>query len=362
MAWERRRNGVFFYKNVRMPDGRRSKEYYGRGLEAQVVALEVDRRKLARLQLLKAKREWKNHLAEAELISTEFHVGLSESLTAKMVASGFHNPLFRGWRRKKMEPEELGGSISVCEDYPVDLEPKVREDNRTGQDSSRSGRGSIPAREFESAAIANEPAKRKGRTLGRAKIPPVCPAEAPAESQDPLETSTQEQKSVEEMDLDELRQAASCGNRAAMSRLRPIMDQNAEHYARLSCLSAKAKYKWIEAHCGHDLFQRDCLRRSITDLAAGLLKDGDSAMERLLADEVVLCFLRSRYWIARETQGVGSDFNALVATFTVEQSAKSQKQLLKAINNLRDFRVTVVRRSFRASAKVVQDTALSDAV
>jgi hypothetical protein len=108
-------------------------------------------------------------------------------------------------------------------------------------------------------------------------------------------SSVSAEKLVEEMNEQELRKAAKLGNRAAISRLRPLMDRNSSHHAALGCLNAKAKIKWFDAFYGQDLVERECLRRSQENLAASLLVDGDSPLERLMVDDIVLCFLFSAF-------------------------------------------------------------------
>jgi hypothetical protein len=374
MAWEKRRHGLYFYKVVRLPDGRCVKEYFGRGLRAQIVALEVDGKKLARSQQRKVIRELKAATSEAEDLAENFHDGVSECLSAEMLAFGFHNPRSRGWRKimqTEFAKDRLDRTETVEEqsgDHAFDVGPQ-------GERSSASRTDSASKSEFEPTAMLNKSTVKKGRTLARAKRPEAAttdgPETAPSASagaavktdDDPDSggSSVPPVKCVEEMSFEELRRAASFGNQAAISRLRPLMDENASYYARLFCLSTKAKVKWFEVHCGEDLFQRDCLRRSIQDLAADLLKEGGSPLEKLLVDEVILCFLRSRFWIARETQSLGSEIAPVAAELMLEQSAKAQKQCLKAMNALRDFRNLVVRRSLSTPPKVIEATAADNA-
>lgn len=374
MAWEKRKSRQYFYRDVRQPDGRRVKEYYGCGLHAYVAALAIDRQKLARSQQLKMIRELKAGTFEAEELAKQFHHGVSEFLAARMLIDGFHNPASRGWR-KIMQTESATDWLDRSEageddsgDHAFDVGPQ-------GERSSASRTDSASSPDFEPVAMLNKSKLRKGRTLGRAKLsreakvddpkntPSASAGAAGRTDEDPegLGSSVPPEKCVEEMSFEELRRAASGGNQAAISRLRPLMDANASYYARLFCLTTMAKIRWFEAHCGQDLFQRDCLRRSVEDLRSDLLKEGGSPLEKLLVDEIVLCFLRSRFWIARETQSSGSELTAVVAEFMLEQSAKSQKQLLKAMNALRDFRNLQARRTLLTEVKVIEESSVASA-
>ena len=45
MAWEERQNGhQYFYLSRRLPDGRIHKEYFGKGLRAEVEAMRLEQR------------------------------------------------------------------------------------------------------------------------------------------------------------------------------------------------------------------------------------------------------------------------------------------------------------------------------
>ena len=354
MAWEKRKSRLYYYRAVRLPDGTRVKEYYGRGHSACAAALLLDRQRSAKCRQLKIIRDWKARTLEAESHLKQFHNGVFELVAAEMQAIGFYNPGSRGWRRF-MQAEVVTKPLDSGEIVPVE-----RGDDHGGAKPPRKGllASHKDAESGSGLGHANSAALKRGSAIGRAKQTTTAMSrretssrtlaggsgESVDESDDPG-ASSPSAKSVDEMSVEELREAAKGGSRSAIARLRPFMDKDASRHASLGCLNTRAMVKWFDAHYGDDLYQRDCLRRSVQDLRADLLKEGKSPLERLLVDEVVLCFLRSKYWIARETQSLGSEINPLVAEFTIEQSARSQKLWLKAMNALRDYRNLAVRRS-----------------
>ena len=362
MVWESRKGRLYFYKSVRLSDGRRVTEYYGRGPRAFVAALVVDRRVLERSEQLKVIAELRAETIEAEQLAQIFHDGVSEFFAAEMRAYGFHNPKSRGWR-KIMQTDVAKDKAECVEKTPA--RRRVHPSDRSAQ----SGNDSASGTEIRQKAILNRAAVNKIRAPRKVREPKVAEvddqgaagtasaADETVESAVDPGSSVSTEKSVEEMNEQELRNAARAGNRAAISRLRPIMDRNSSHYAALGCLNAKAKIKWGEALYGQDLVERECLRRSQQNLAASLLADGDSPLERLMVDEIVLCFLRSRYWMIRETESVSNGINLMAADFTVEKSAKAQKQLLKAMDALRDYRNLIVRRSLPTLPTELKETA-----
>ena len=370
MAWEKRRSEVYFYKYVRLPDGRKVAEYCGRGPRAFVAALAIDRRELEKSQAMKVIRELRAATIEAEELAQIFHDGVAESLAAEMLIIGYHNPGSRGWR-KIMQMDVAEHSVDCAE--KARPEPGVHPFGGGPQSENASVPQSASEAEFARKAILNkaavsriqapkkirEPRLAEGKNQGTAGAAPVNGRVS--QNADGSGSSSRVEKSIDEMSEHELRDAAKVGNRAAMSRLRPMMDRNSKLHSALGCLSTKAKLKWFDAHYGQNLVERDCLRRNMQDLAADLLKDGNSPLERLLVDEVVLCVLRSRYWVVHETRSVGNDCNAMVSVFTVEQTSRAQKQLLKAMNALRDFRTLAGRRSVLTLPRVLEETAADNA-
>ena len=348
------------------------KEYYGCGPLAFLVSLEMDRKRLSRSRLPKVTEELKAATSEAEELTDNFHQGVSELLASEMLAIGYHNPGSRGWR-KIMQAKADEHSVDCADEVRADRESHPIDGGLRSGNASVLRAESTTSGEFAQKAILDkaavsrilaprkvrEPRLPEGKNQATAGAAPVT-GKATQTANGSGSPATAE-KSIDEMSEQELRDAARVGNRAAMSRLRPIMEKNSRHHAALGCLSAKAKVKWFEAHYGQDLVERDCLRRNLQDLAADLLRDGNSPLERLLVDEVVLCVLRSRYWIVHETRSVGNDCKAMVAAFTVEQTARAQKQLLKAMNTLRDFRTLAVRLSVLAPPKLLEETAVDNA-
>lgn len=366
MVWEKRKSTTYYYKSVRLPDGRRVTEYYGRGLRAFATSLAVARRELEKSQAMKFIRDLRAATTQAEELTEAFYQRVSELLAAEMLAIGYHNPGSRGWR--KIMQTDVAKDVAECGEkahaeqrvYPSVGGPHSGNDSSSGTEIKQKAiLNKAAVSRIQAPKKVREPRLAEGKNQGTAGAAPVNGKVS--QDADSSGSSSRVEKSIDEMSEHELRDAAKVGNRAAMSRLRPMMDRNSKLHSALGCLSTKAKLKWIDAHYGQNLVERECLRRNMQDLATDLLKDGNSTLERLLVDEVVLCVLRSRYWVVHETRSVGNDCNAMVAAFTVEQTARAQKQLLKAMNALRDFRALAGRRSVLTPPKVLEDTAADNA-
>ena len=98
MAWENRRNGRrYFYLCKRLPDGRVHKEYYGKGLRAEVesMRLELKAHKREEEQTRRSKCSYLDSLADECMRS------FLQLFEAHLYAAGYHNPKSRGWRNRR---------------------------------------------------------------------------------------------------------------------------------------------------------------------------------------------------------------------------------------------------------------------
>ena len=98
-GWQRRRNGrTYFYRTVRLPDGRRVKKYFGRGEEA-----EIESAKLAsETKKNKGFAFTKRLTREAKSTTKQLARKVDTLVSATLFLHGYHNPNGRGWRLNTM--------------------------------------------------------------------------------------------------------------------------------------------------------------------------------------------------------------------------------------------------------------------
>jgi hypothetical protein len=159
---------------------------------------------------------------------------------------------------------------------------------------------------------------------------------------------------VEEMSPEELIAAAKDGDSAAMSRLRPMMRKLPSRFQQIGDLGAMAVEKWLDTHCRKDLYHRECLQMHLAEMREQLLAEGDSPLERLLVEEVLLSWLRHNFWISREAGSLQSNPGTKVLKFTADQTRGAQRMYLKAIAELRKFRNVKVRLPSATAACVAE--------
>ena len=100
MAWEKRASGHhYFYLWKRPPDGQVHKEYYGKGLRAEVesMRLELNVRKREQEKTRRSKFEYLDSLAD------ECMTSFMQLFEAHLCTAGYHNPKSRGWRKRRSD-------------------------------------------------------------------------------------------------------------------------------------------------------------------------------------------------------------------------------------------------------------------
>lgn len=106
MAWNTKQNGKqYFYLTERLPDGSVRKKYYGRGAIAEVESKRLEQRKADREAMARERAR----IAEAESLLAEQTQHTEELVTVSLLLAGFHNPKWRGWRKKMTNANDNSG-------------------------------------------------------------------------------------------------------------------------------------------------------------------------------------------------------------------------------------------------------------
>ncbi|WP_417746755.1 hypothetical protein [Rosistilla oblonga] len=137
MTWETRGNSKkYFYLSRRLSDGRIRKQYFGRGLHAEVEAIRLERDR----EIQRRIREEKQEVAAAESRLKHHLRSTSDVVLALMLIQGFTNERSRGWRRLPMiAPNENTNELATAESS---TEPSFQELVQAARQGDRSA---IPA-------------------------------------------------------------------------------------------------------------------------------------------------------------------------------------------------------------------------
>lgn len=363
MAWEKRKSHSYFYLHHRLPDGRKVKEYFGRGFHANMASGFLQLRKLATWMHQQAMSELKAETQEADELLKSFSESVSKFVTVEMLAVGYHNSRSRGWR--KIMQTDLNAEKAITKDAAVNGNKAPKRSKGTSSKSSKDSKAaSSPVSQNKAGSTANSsgaPVKSPVRSAPRISRKK---AEALREAAEQFRTESATQpsrkagsqadyseisdtvetelpppaKPVEEMSLDELIAAATEGDTAAMSRLRPMMHKDPSRFQQIGDLGSLAEEQWLHVNCRKNLYFRECLKGHIDEMRAQHLEEGNSPIERLLIEEVLLTWLRHNFWISCETGSLQKNPGSKVLKFNADQTKGAQRMYLKAIAELRDFR------------------------
>jgi len=359
MAWEKRKSKSYFYLHRRLSDGRKVKEYFGRGADAHIASGFLQLRKFATWTHQRAMSELKAETQEADELLNNYSESVSGFVAVEMLAVGYHNSRSRGWR--KMMKTDLHSEKEMTKDSSASANKKTgRPKGTTPKNGQNTKPSSSPVSQKRagsttnpSGAAATSPARSTARRseaqakklrdaaegfrmgpaapsvddVGYSEIPDTVDAECPPPA-----------KPVEEMSPEELIAAATKGDAAAISRLRPMMRKYPHRFEQIGDLGAMAVEKWLDVHCREDLYFRECLQEQVAEMRAQHLAEGNSPTERLLVEEVLLCWLRHKFWISGEARSLAQAPNTKALKFNADQTRGAQRMYLKAIAELRKFR------------------------
>ena len=359
MGWEKRKSKRYFYLHRRLPDGRKVREYFGRGVDAHMASGFLQLRKFTKWSHQRAMSELRAETQEADELLNNYSESVSEFVAAEMLAVGYHNSRSRGWR--KMMKMDLHSEKEMTKDSAVKAKKKPGRpkgttrkagkntkpisgpvsQKRAGSAGNPSG-AAAPSPGRSTARVSEAKAKRFREAaegfrmasaapqiddVGYSEVPDTVDAESPRPA-----------KPVEKMSPDELIAAAMEGDTAAMNRLRPMMRKDPNCFEQIGDLGAMAVEKWLDVHCRNDLYFRECLKVQITEMRAQHLAEGNSPTERLLVDEVLLSWLRHKFWVLCEAGSLPQAPVAKLVKFNADQTRGAQRLYLKAIAELRKFR------------------------
>src|SRR5262245_51131341 len=88
---------------------------------------------------------------------------------------------------------------------------------------------------------------------------------------------------------------AEQGDPTALPEVRQALDLHPELWQRYGDLALHARQAWVDRAAGANLLMREALDRKLDALRAELVGPEASPLERLLAEQIVICWLQSAY-------------------------------------------------------------------
>jgi hypothetical protein len=145
------------------------------------------------------------------------------------------------------------------------------------------------------------------------------------------------------VELRELVQRAQGGDAGVLPRLRAILDDCPEVWRHLGDLSALAERAWVAVLAGGHPLAAESMRRTVAEMKAELSGERPGRLEKMLVDEVLACWLETKYLEA--TAAEPGRASVQQAGHRLKRLESAQRRYLNAVKTL-----TAVRKLIPASA------------
>ena len=146
----------------------------------------------------------------------------------------------------------------------------------------------------------------------------------------------------DERKLNRLLKPAQAGDEKALSEIRPIIEK-AGLWGFLGDLNDRVQGAWLDAMTGRNKLVREAYEKKAAALRRELLASGDSPLERLLVDRVVLTWLQAMHAdtvYASMLKGDGHSFKE--GAYSQERQDRANARHLKAVKALASVRKLLV--------------------
>ena len=152
----------------------------------------------------------------------------------------------------------------------------------------------------------------------------------------------------EQEQLGSLLVQAEQGDPAAVPEVRQALDLHPELWQRYGDLALHARQAWVDRAAGANLLLREALDRKLDALRSELVGPEASPLERLLGEQIVICWLQSAYADATVAQ-VPREETLATLKVMMQRQESAQRRLLAASKQL-----ALVRKLLRPAVSPVE--------
>jgi hypothetical protein len=343
LTWQASRAGgpAYYYRSTRR-NGQVVKQYVGVGPEAEAAAAADAERRAARDARRAADRAERVRVDAALDLLRDARRWADTLIAAWAAARGFRE--HRGQYRRKRGPmiAELlppAPAAPAARDRATPV-PPARPTPVPPARPAKSPRPQPPAR--GTAATASPPALPSHAAPTPVPVAPVAPApEAPTEASRPLALDPND-PAAQQAAFRELVRRANTGRPEAVANLRKLLDIRPEIWQAAGDLTALAGRAWADVIADRDALVAESARRTADQLAADLAGSTSDPLERLLADQVAVTWLATRY---AELVAAAPGFNGSPgAAYRLKQAESAGKRHIAAAKALAVVRALAARR------------------
>lgn len=142
--------------------------------------------------------------------------------------------------------------------------------------------------------------------------------------------------------LPKLLEKAQAGDTKALDEVRPLLDKSGL-WDLVGSLSSRVETSWLETMTGRNKLVREGYERQAATMRRELLETGDSPLERLLVDRVVLTWMQASHAdIAYSSALKGDGHSFKEGTYNQERQDRANARHLKAVKALASVRRLLV--------------------
>jgi hypothetical protein len=130
---------------------------------------------------------------------------------------------------------------------------------------------------------------------------------------------------------------AQAGDPVALEALTRVLDRQSEKWRTFGDVAAQAQAAQIQLACGDDPLTRRGYERTLGQMRAELAQPGDGALERLLIERILTCWLQLGYADALAAQQAGQ-VSIEWADYFLKRIDRAHRRLLTATKTLATVR------------------------
>ncbi len=160
------------------------------------------------------------------------------------------------------------------------------------------------------------------------------PSSSPSESAT-AQSAAPAEPSVKAL-LADLVKRAQAGDPTVLPLMREILDAHPEVWQHVGDLSTVAERAWIALLSADNPLAVESMKRTVAEMKLDLGGEHPTRMERMLVDQVIMCWMEVKYL---ETASAGAEGSSLAqASFRLKHVESAQKRYLTAIKMMTETR------------------------
>lgn len=136
--------------------------------------------------------------------------------------------------------------------------------------------------------------------------------------------------------FDDLVKLANAGDRSAVESLSKLLDDNPQLWQQIGDLAKNSEMLLVLKIAGSDCLTRESIERQIATMRETMTSHKASAMEKLLIDQVIICWLQQQ-WVNIQHPTAG-DVDIPAGRFILQQRESAQRMLNAAHQALHTYR------------------------